>query len=178
MTRNSREDALEDNEVDMLISAAKGHDRDIITMLIFTGMRVSELTHMTKDWIKWQKEIIQIPGESNEWKPKTKAGARTIPIIDKRLIEALRSYFYHYEDIGYSRQTIWNKVKKAAENTKITHKVYPHALRATLATKLAHLGISATSLQHIMGWADLKNAEKYIKASGARALEEVRSKWK
>ena len=178
MTRSSREDVLEDEEIEALITAAQGHDRDIITIMIFSGLRAGEIEHMDKSWIKWQHEKIQVPKEFNGWSPKTKNSPRNIPIIDKRLKEALRAFFYHFEKVPYQRTTIWRKVKKAAIKAKIQHKVYPHALRATFATKLAYLGISASSMQHILGWANLSTSERYIKSTGSRAIEEVKQKWK
>ena len=73
---------------------------------------------------------------------------------------------------------MWRIVRRVAERAHLKTKVFPHSLRATFATKLSYLGLSSAAIQHIMGWAKLTTAEKYVQSSGARAVEEMRRKWK
>lgn len=49
--RHSKDDALSPEEVSALLYEAKGIEKFLISALIFGGLRVSELSHMQKDWI-------------------------------------------------------------------------------------------------------------------------------
>lgn len=176
---SSKKDALEEEEIERLLEACKHTDEVfVITSLVYTGMRVSELAHMHRSWIRWQLEVIQIPEEWQGWTPKTKQGARAIPLIEARLKEVLRGWFALNEQVAMDRSTIWRMVKRVAERSGISRKVYPHSLRATFATKLAFNGMTEASICAIMGWSSIKTAESYVKISGARAVQEMREKWK
>jgi len=184
--RNCREDALEEEDIEKLIGACSNKlEKLIIIGLIYTGMRVSEFSHFKAGWIKWQNNIIQIPSQMpcscpecrGSWKPKSKNGARIIPIIDERLRAVLRNYFTLYDDIKMHRSTIFRKVREIASRTDIKNKVYPHSLRATFATMLAYKGVSAGTLMTVLGWGRIDTAQHYIQKSGIRAIEELREKW-
>jgi len=179
MVRSSQENALEKHEIETLLNNSKTSEEVfLITTLLYTGMRVSELSHMKRSWIQWQNLQIIIPKQEDEWTPKTKQGARTIPLIEPRLKEVLRSWFTLNENVAMDRSTIWRIVKRVASRSQLTKRVYPHSLRATFATMLAFMGMSSASIQHIMGWAKLTTAERYIQSSGARASEEMKEKWR
>ena len=179
MVRSSQENALEDHEIEQLLNSCKTSDEVfVLTSLVYSGMRVSELAHMHRSWIKWQQGVIQIPNEFEGWMPKTKKGARNIPLIEPRLKEVLRSWFTLNERVAMDRSTLWRIVKRVAEKSGLTRRGYPHSLRATFATKLAYLGMSEASIQHIMGWENIKTAGRYVQSSGARAVEEMKQKWK
>jgi len=50
--------------VDRLIEVAKTiEDKILVLGLLFTGLRIGELVHMRKSWVKWDLNSIQIPYE-------------------------------------------------------------------------------------------------------------------
>lgn len=184
LKRISRQDALQDDEVEELISASTiPKEKLVVIGLVYTGMRVSEFSHLHKDWIKWQDSLIQVPVNmpcncpscNGMWTPKSETGSRVIPITDARLRTILEAYFTLHDKVGLHRASIFRIVRRVAQRTSIKSKVYPHALRATFATRLAYKGISTTSLMTVMGWGKLETAQHYIQRSGARAIEEIRS---
>jgi integrase len=80
-------------------------ERLIIKGPLFLGLRVGELIHMRRDWVVPPKEL-RIPASqwcscsaclvnNGEWTPKTKSGARVIPITD-RIKDDLFAYLNHY----------------------------------------------------------------------------------
>jgi len=172
----SKENALTDSEIEGLLNACTTpEDKFVVISLIYSGMRVSEFTHMKKEWIDWQEETINVPPQSESWKPKTKTAIRSIPIIHEiRLKEALRGYFAMHDSVKWTRVGVWSKIKRLARKAGIPHKVHPHALRATAATLFAHAGLSAPTVQYILGWSQLKTAEHYVQSSKKRAMEEVK----
>jgi len=48
-------------------------------------------------------------------------------------------------------------------------KLYPHALRATAGFFWARQGLEAVYLQALMGWQDMRIANRYIRATGPAA---------
>jgi site-specific recombinase XerD len=83
-------------------------------------------------------------------------------------------FLVNNEELGLSRQRIWQRVKELARKARIERSVYPHCMRATAATMLAYEKISAPSLQYVMGWSSLQAAEDYVKSDMKQAHKEVR----
>ncbi|GAF96444.1 unnamed protein product, partial [marine sediment metagenome] len=77
------------------------------------------------------------------------------------------------EEVGLSRVSIWQHVKKLAKQAHIFRSIYPHCLRATASTMLAYQKISAPSLKYIMGWQSLLAAEDYVKSDMKLAHSEI-----
>ncbi len=72
-------------------------------------------------------------------------------------------------------QALEQRFERVRYRSGLLKKCYPHALRATFATRLAEKGISAPSLTYLLGWESLAPAESYIQSSMRRAHEEMRA---
>jgi integrase len=190
---SSKEDVLSPQELTMLLSVCDSvQDKFIVYTLAFGGLRVSELKHLRRSWVNFEENTITIPTrqycQCNEcnfidpkgkrkpkagiWKPKTKKGARTI-LIHPVLVPIMSEFLASNEEIGLTRQRIWQRVKELALQAHIFRNLYPHCLRATAATNLAYEGISAASLQYDFGWERLSSAEAYVKSDMKRAHKET-----
>lgn len=176
---NSKDDSLNKEQFEQLWTASR--DGDALDRLIFVcaghlGMRASEIAHLKKDWIDWQRETINVPRKDGDWEAKTEASARSIPFGDlrDRVSTELRRYFDYNESVGVSRKTIFQRVKKMANRAELTKKVYPHALRATCAFMLAEAGMNAQGLRQFMGWAQLNTAQRYIEQAGVAAEQQIK----
>ncbi|MFC2069416.1 tyrosine-type recombinase/integrase [Chloroflexota bacterium] len=187
-----REDVLSPQEFNMLLFACNSlKDKFIVYLLVFSGLRVSELKHLRRSWVNIEETTVTIPtrqyctcAECNYlnpktgkykygiWKPKTKKGARTI-LIHPMLLPVMREFLANNESLGISRVAIWAHVKKIARQAHIFRNVYPHCLRATAATMLSLEKISAPSLKYTMGWSSLQAAEDYIKSEMHQAHSEL-----
>jgi integrase/recombinase XerD len=164
-------------------------DKVIIRTLAFTGMRASELAHMSKEWIDWQENIIKIPrrqecdcGECQReregtWEPKTQNGVRGIPLRDRDTRRLLHSYFDLNDSIGISRIAIWHRVKEVAKQTDITKKITPHVLRHTYGTLLAEQDFTAAEITSAMGHKSIEASERYIQYSDRRLQDAFDRKW-
>ncbi len=191
---SSKEDVLSHQEQDMILHTELSlRDTFIIYAFIYTGMRVSELAHLNRSWVNLDEKerTITIPPRQNcdcwecnyvnkrtghckegIWKPKTKAGARTIR-IHPDFLPIITEFFIYYEKLGITRQEIWYLIKRYAVKAKLSRHIYPHALRATNATNLAYKGISGAGLRYDMGWSQLSSAEAYVRSDRQRALKET-----
>jgi len=115
------------------------------------------------------------------WKPKTKAGARTLPIpkrLRKDLSELLRLKPY---GLGVSRVGLYYRTKTVLLRAKVKIKgqsseAFPHALRATCFNLLIEGGMSPQGLCYFAGWSNIAIASHYISLVRAKglALEEAK----
>ena len=182
----AKEDALSDSEIEELEQACNGEkDEFVVWTPIYSGLRVGELAHMSRDWLNWKDMTINIPPSQDcwcwdcrhyrkgLWQPKTKAGIRSV-LIQASLVPILRAHFEAYRKARQvSRQAIEHRLSLIVKRTSISHRVYPHCLRATCATIWASKGMSSPSLQYLMGWENLEAAEHYVQSSRRRAIKEA-----
>lgn len=176
---NSKDDSLDREEFEKLWEAAvRGDplDRLIFVCAGHLGMRASEIAHMRKNWVDFQRGTVNVPMKDGEFNAKAKSSARSIPYKDlrDRVSTELRRYFDYNDSVGTSRATVFRRVKKMAERADLTRRVYPHALRATCAFQLAEAGVNAQGLRQFMGWAELNTAQKYIDQAGVAAEQQIR----
>lgn len=115
------------------------------------------------------------------WAAKTDAAAREIPFDhDPRAHLVVERFFDEYDEYPVSCQSINRRINKAAElaDGLDAEDIYPHALRATCASRLASQGLGIIPMQSFLGWAQASTAECYIQQSGentARALKTMHS---
>ncbi|GAH08425.1 unnamed protein product, partial [marine sediment metagenome] len=160
----SAEFTLSQTQVQALLSACNDLDERVtINAQLFLGLRVGEVAHLRADWVT-QEGNLKIPSQQvcrcaecarergGTWHPKTKAGARTVPIpqrMKKDLSELFKAKPYGME---VSRIGLWGRTKRILKRARITFKglsdntAFPHALRSTCATMLAVGGMSPVGL--------------------------------
>jgi len=181
---SSKEDVLNTQELaDLILVCNSPRSRFIVYGMVFGGVRVSELVHLRRTWINWEESTLTVPlrqycqckeclqYREGIWRPKTKKGNRTIR-IHPQLLPVLKEFIGSSDGLGITRQRVWQIVKELAKLAVIRHNTYPHCLRATCATILAHDNISSPGLQHVLGWARLTSAESYVKSEEKRAIKE------
>lgn len=129
--------------------------RLMIELLYSSGMRVSELVHLTiKDlniensygWVrngKGGKDRLFIVAESLKGKIQN--------LIDEEKLLPENNLFSSNRKTKYSVRTIQQILKKASRKSKIGKKVNPHALRHSFATHLIENGYSVSEVQSLLG---------------------------
>lgn len=174
----SRDDALDDHEFEQLLEACdvkKPRERLVILLAGDLGMREGEIAHMHRSWVNFQRGHVVIPSKDEDWTPKTKWGARTIPAMKMsgRAWDSIKAYFTTYEGMDAHRVTIYRTVDRVASKAGLTKRVYLHSLRATAATRVACRIKNPQVLCDIFGWGQLAIAQYYIRRSGGLAEEEL-----
>ena len=181
--RSAKEDAPTEVESQLLLIACRDLlDNLVVRLSLYAGLRIGEVQHLRNSWLDWDKGIITLPARqqcscyecrkwrNNIWTPKTKAGQRSLLIVLE-----LEPYLRQLgEGVNRSRQALEQRFERIRQRSELHKVCYPHALRATFATKLAEQGISAPSLSYLLGWDSLIPAESYIKSSMTRAHTEMR----
>ena len=185
----SRQYALEWPQVQKLLSSLSDLEECfLIKGQIFLGLRVSELAHVNANWLKADGNSLQVPSvqkcdcavcqnhpkHPREWMPKTKAGARVLPLPNSAKNDILEYLRQRPNGLEISRVTIWEKTKAILKRAGIRTKglagnvAYPHALRATFGSLLAESGIDARALAYAFGHGSTKVADEYVEVARAR----------
>ena len=181
--RSAKEDALNEVEARMLLDVCIDLlDNLTVRLPLYTGTRIGEVQHLKQSWLDWDKGIITMPARQdcqsyecrkcrNEvWTPKTEAGQRSLDIVPE-----LEPYLRQLGDgINRSRQALEQRFERIRQRSGLHKVCYPHALRASFATRLAEQGISAPSLCYLLGWESLQTAEAYVQSSMKRAHSEFK----
>jgi integrase/ribosomal protein S27AE len=184
--RDSKENALSEAEVAMIEKAICSEKQAYLYIMcgVF-GMRIGEVIHCNADWFDLTKgrEAIKIPRQMNcscaeckrkrngVWRPKTRAGARTIPArINLNYFMFAYRFCKGGQKVGNTRSAEV-MIRRLGRRAGIEHPVFPHALRATAATRIASLPhMNSIRITNIMGWESIKIADEYIRASGIDVL--------
>jgi integrase len=181
--RSAKEDALNPVEANMLLDVCHDLlDNLTIRLPLYAGMRIGEVQHLRQSWLDWDKGIIIIPARqqcscyecrkwrNHIWTPKTQAGQRSLLIVPE-----LEPYLRQLGDgVNRSRQALEQRFERVRQRSGLHKVCYPHALRASFATRLSEAGISAPSLCYLLGWESLQTAESYIQSSMKRAHSEFK----
>ena len=198
----TRENVLSQDEIDGLLEAVDTRLEDFVVRgLLYTGLRVSELVHVRKDWIDLDRWTLTVPesqpckcrdckrvlrnrkGEvikpARTWKPKTKSGERTIPLVPE-VREILEWFFNEHNavmDVFPYRQYINYTLDDVVDSARIGHPVFPHALRGTFATMMAERGFDIWEIKDTLGWKTIAPAEFYVRIAGERLRRAFEKKW-
>lgn len=124
-------------EIDNLWEHSDSFECQCVLILIYTGVRVSELLELTEDNVHLSEQYFEIKSA------KTKAGIRTVPIADKILpfMEAFPLGKYDYQQF---RKKIFNKVG-------LYHT--PHDTRHTFISLLTEKEVDPRTIKAIVGHA-------------------------
>lgn len=170
-----KREPLSGEESDKLANAAESFEEKLIVFtLLDTGLRVSELSGLTKDNIQWQERRLVIYGKGGPYGKQTKR--RVIPMTD-RVRGVLEHQFGFDNALGRSARTIQRIVKRVANQAGISKLVTPHVLRHTFSVTCIKKGVSTRALMQLLGHDRLSTTELYLNLSPEDAISEFRDKW-
>lgn len=168
---------LSRNEVRKLFNACTNLKHKAILFIFYsTGMREAELLNLKITDIDSERMTIRIDqGKGNK--------DRNVPLSDKTL-KILREYHREYKPQNYlfngqfsgrySAVSIRNFVKKYADESGITKRVYPHLIRHCTATHLYEEGTDLSVIQRILGHRQAKTTQRYTRMS-TRIISRVKT---
>ncbi len=172
---------LRPEEYARLLSTAGSNPRDFAILQLFlqTGIRVSELVHLTLVDVDLSNKVIKVSGKGSK--------ERTIP-LEKKAILALKNYlsvrqqslnqqfFLNYTGIGLSRRGAEKIIEKYRRLSGITKRFSCHSLRHTFGSYKAEQGVSPFQLKEWMGHSSISVTQLYVhmgKESNRRAMEQT-----
>jgi len=163
---------LSEEEVKRLIESAKGNPRDyaIISLLAYSGLRVSELCNLRLEDVDFSERIIYVHSG--------KGDRDRIVVVSPHVTEAIQNYLLTRDDeMEYlfssqksdriSRVQVFRLVKKYAEKAGIKKEVTPHVLRHTLATTLLRRGVDIRFIQQFLGHSSVATTQIYTHVDDA-----------
>ena len=162
-------------EVDLLLqqpkaNTAKGiRDRAMLELLYATGIRVSELIHLTLKDLNLKLGYITCSGSDKERViPFGSAARRAV----EHYIEGAREeliggkpnelLFVNCSGKAMSRQGFWKVLKSYAAAAGIQQDITPHTLRHSFAAHLVQNGADLKSVQEMMGHSDISTTQIYM----------------
>lgn len=164
-----KREPLEDDEVELLRKNCKNFEEELcVNLLLETGMRVSELSHLKEENISWQRGCVTLIGKGSK--------RRVIPISSLSRFY-LTQLFSKETRFPLAIRTIHKYVKLVAERARIKKKVSPHVLRHTFAVMYLHRGGNIRALQGILGHSTITTTDIYLNYSGIRVIEDFNKIW-
>jgi hypothetical protein len=129
--------------------------------------RAEEVAARRED--KTKEDILEL-----YWQPKYQASIRAIPYgWDADVIDAVERFADDVGGFSCSQSTINRRVNTLRDRAGIRGDLYPHALRAAAAFFWARQGLESVYLQALMGWKDMRVANRYIRATGQQLNDRV-----
>jgi integrase/recombinase XerD len=151
-------------------------DRAMLEMIYATGMRVSELCHLTMDDWWTDPGRVRCLGKGSK--------ERFVPLGRKAVLWLLRyldvsrpalmkngaetTLFLNRQGKGLTRQGFWKVLKKYAVIAGITQPITPHTLRHSFATHLLENGADLRAVQEMLGHQDISTTQIYTHISQNR----------
>ena len=157
-----------DVEIENLKSAcaqSKLPERDvaIITFLLSTGCRVSEMTRLDRHNINFIDKEVTVLGNGN--KERVVYFDDVTSMYLKRYLDSRKDFcpalFANYVLNRLSKNGVWAMLQRRAKEAGVEH-VHPHKFRRTLATMLIAHGMPIQEVATILGHEKLDTTMRYV----------------
>lgn len=148
----------------------------IVSLLLSTGIRISELCHIRIKDINLTEQTLQILGKGKK--------ERMIFIGDERTFQLLKVYITcycnHTDDFLFpgkspqkplTEQSVRLLLKTAKTQTRLTTTITPHMFRHSFATMLLDNDVDIRYIQQILGHSSISITQIYTHVSQSRQKE-------
>ncbi len=151
-------------------------DRAMLEVLYATGLRVSELCHLTVNdwWLDPPKIRCLGKGSKERYIPLGRVAARWLmQYVDMARPKLLKNpnesvLFLNRRGQPLSRQGFWKIIKKYAEKAQVGQPITPHTIRHSFATHLLENGADLRAVQEMLGHQDISTTQIYTHVSQKR----------
>jgi integrase/recombinase XerD len=148
-------------------------DRAMLELLYATGLRVSELVHLSVNDVNVEVGYVRTKGKGARERivPIGQAARQTLKgyLEGPRRNWALRSsnttLFLGRGGREITRQGFWKILRKHAQAAGIGRRITPHTLRHSFATHLLERGADLRSVQSMLGHVDIATTQVYTHVS-------------
>jgi len=143
----------------------------MIELLYSCGLRVSELVTLRLSDLFFEEELIKVLGKGNKQRfvPIAKSARRYIlQYLNVRVIPVKGHedfLFLNNRGKHLTRAMVFTVIRKAATRAGIEKKISPHTLRHSFATHLVENGADISTVQQMLGHANITTTERYLHMS-------------
>ncbi len=151
-------------------------DRCMLELMYATGMRVSELVSLTYSQLDMSARMLRILGKGNKERlvPFGEEAAYWLQQWLEQRCMTSAWLFPGRKGQKMSRQNIWLRIKKYADEQGIQPSPSPHTLRHAFATHLLNHGAELRALQLLLGHSSIGTTEIYTHVSRLRLHQVIR----
>ena len=162
-------------------SPAGKRDYLMLLLSVASGVRVSELIHLTTNDFNYKAKRIRVVGKGNK--------ERLVP-LDAKTCDLLEDYIHHerqvYDKLGNKeiflnhfgkmicREEFYNILQKYACEAGISEHLSPHKLRHTFATTLPDGDADLRSIQELLGHSDIATTTIYTHVANEKIVEDYK----
>lgn len=141
-------------------------ERALVEFFVSTGCRVGELINIKTEDINWVDRTVDVIGKGNKKRTIIFSVRAKVFLEDYLKISKNTKYLFSSKKAPYdklSKEAVEKIIRTIGKNAGITEHVYPHKLRHTFATNALNAGMQITTIQTLLGHADLATTQIYAK---------------
>lgn len=164
------------NEIDAILQQPDTHtplglrDRALLETLYATGVRVSEVIHLTQSHLLFDEGFILVVGKGSkerlvpigtsarEWIERYQRESRILFVQSGKSKDIL---FLNIRGSALTRSMVFKLVCKYARAAGIEKEVHPHTFRHSFATHLLEGGADLRAVQEMLGHSDIATTQIY-----------------
>ncbi len=159
---------LNENDAARLLAAAgSSRNRAVVSVFLYTGIRVSELINLNIEDVDFEENIIYIRSGKGDkdrivvMPDSCKSDLMAYLKIRIKIKTANTSLFVSNKKTKFNSSSIERCIKKIAIKADINRNVTPHVLRHTFATSVLRNGGDIRFIQQILGHSSLATTQIY-----------------
>ncbi|MGB7061141.1 MAG: tyrosine-type recombinase/integrase [Candidatus Zixiibacteriota bacterium] len=158
---------LTSEEISTVLEKADPFMQKVIRILLYTGMRRSELVYLAWEDIDFHNKLIHVQSKPEEgFHPKSRR-ARSIPInpdLEQLLLDLPQRGRYIFDDGNgrpqYTRDYYTKHFAKITKSAEVKNATL-HTLRHTFASHLVMSGVDLRTVQELLGHSTVTMTEQY-----------------
>lgn len=165
------------HEIEKILDAPKVdnvgglRDKAILETFYSSGLRVSELINLKINDLFFDDEVLRVLGKGSKERivPLGSSAIRWLkeyllrsrPLLEKKHKSQNFVFLNQKRGTKLGRMSIWNIVKRYADEAGIKKEIHPHTFRHSFATHLLEGGADLRAVQEMLGHADISTTQIY-----------------
>ena len=196
LTANKRRtDALDDDEVEVLLKVSWGLYRALVQVALHTGLRAAELRGLHWQDVQWEARrlVVRRTELDGVFYPTKGSVERAVPLSDT-ILQLLRHRMYadlqggrelktalvfpgrngKPQDADQLSRNLRMHYRKAGIESRLSEGYRPwHMLRHTFATRLFRAGVPVPTIQRLLGHAQIRTTMEYLHVSEGDCIDAI-----
>ena len=162
---------LSTEEINLLISNCPPHLKPIVLVALNTGMRKSEILHLTWDRVDLKNRLILLDRTKNGERREIPMNNLTVKLFSS-LPRHLRVPYVFYNNKQKPYKNVTEGFQSALKKSGIKNFRF-HDLRHTFASILVMAGVDISSVSELLGHTSIKMTQRYAHLSPAHLRKAV-----